>query len=155
MEKANTGRRCYGQPRTENMPGNLSKEMYLLRQLCVMEATKKKLKPLKKWALMFFKIDLSNERELTVACKNVSCVISAVAGLHDVIVELQTELLKAAIAAYVPRFIPSDFSSDFTMMPQGENRNFDLRKEFHNKLDKKLDPDHLYIQRCLCRHSAI
>lgn len=44
-------------------------------------------------------------------------------------------LLEAAIAAGVPRFIPSDFSSDFTKLPEGENRNFDLRKEFHKKLD--------------------
>jgi hypothetical protein len=38
--------------------------------------------------------------------------------------------------AGVPRFIPSDFASDFTKVPAGENRNFDLRKEFHQYLDK-------------------
>jgi hypothetical protein len=58
------------------------------------------------------------------------------AGLHDVIVDSQTLLLDAAITAGVPRFIPSDYSSDFTKMPEGENRNFDLRKEFHQYLDK-------------------
>lgn len=45
-------------------------------------------------------------------------------------------MLEAAISAGVPRFIPSDFSSDFTKLPEGENRNFDLRKEFHTYLDK-------------------
>lgn len=80
-------------------------------------------------------VDLSNADELKRACQDVSCVVSALAGLHDVIVDAQTRLLDAAIAAGVPRFIPSDFASDFTKMPEGENRNFDLRKEFHQYLD--------------------
>jgi NmrA-like family len=63
-------------------------------------------------------------------------VVSALAGLHDVIVDSQIKLLEAAISAGVPRFIPSDYSSDFTKLPAGENRNFDLRKEFHQYLDK-------------------
>ncbi|MGI4898834.1 MAG: NmrA family NAD(P)-binding protein, partial [Janthinobacterium lividum] len=42
----------------------------------------------------------------------------------------------AAVAAGVPRFIPSDFATDFTKLPEGENRNFDLRKEFHTHLSK-------------------
>jgi hypothetical protein len=58
------------------------------------------------------------------------------AGLHEVIVKTQTSLLNAAVTAGVPRFIPSDFSTDFTTMPAGENRNFDLRKEFHSILDQ-------------------
>lgn len=82
-----------------------------------------------------FRVDLSNQEELIGACSGVSCVVSAVAGLHNVIVESQTQILEAAIAAGVPRFIPSDFSSDFTLMPKGENRNFDLRKEFKRKID--------------------
>lgn len=81
-------------------------------------------------------VDMSDAEALKLACQDVSCVVSALAGLHDVIVESQTLLLDAAIAAGVPRFIPSDFSSDFTKMPEGENRNFDLRKEFHQYLDR-------------------
>lgn len=81
-------------------------------------------------------VGMSDAEELKRACKDVSCVVSALAGLHDVIVESQTQLLDAAIAADVPRFIPSDFASDFTKMPEGENRNFDLRKEFYQYLDK-------------------
>lgn len=83
-----------------------------------------------------FSVDFSNERELIGACKRVSCVVSALAGLKEVIVETQTKLLNAAIAAGVPRFIPSDFASDFTQLASGENRNFDLRKEFHILLDQ-------------------
>ncbi|RZL13433.1 MAG: NAD-dependent epimerase/dehydratase family protein [Pedobacter sp.] len=83
-----------------------------------------------------FSIDFSNDQELIGACNRVSCVVSALAGLRNVIVEIQTKLLNAAIAAGVPRFIPSDFASDFTQVAPGENRNFDLRKEFHLILDQ-------------------
>ncbi len=81
-------------------------------------------------------IDMSDVEQLKQACQGTSCVVSALSGLHDVIVDSQTKLLDAAIAAGVSRFIPSDFSSDFTKLPTGENRNFDLRKEFHQYLDK-------------------
>ena len=49
---------------------------------------------------------------------------------------MQTALLDAAIGAGVPRFIPSDYSIDFTKFPPGQNRNLDLRREFHGRLDK-------------------
>jgi hypothetical protein len=49
---------------------------------------------------------------------------------------MQSVLLDAAVAAGVPRFIPSDFSSDFTKLSVGDNRNFDLRREFHERLNK-------------------
>jgi NmrA-like family len=81
-------------------------------------------------------VDMSDIAQLKQACQGVSCVVSALAGLHDVIVDSQIKLLDAAIAAGVPRLIPSDYSSDFTKLPAGENRNFDLRKEFHQYLDK-------------------
>jgi uncharacterized protein YbjT (DUF2867 family) len=74
--------------------------------------------------------DMDNIHELTAACQDVLCVVSALQGLHDVIVDLQSELLNAAVAAGVPHFIPSDFSTDYTQIPEGENRNFDLRREF-------------------------
>lgn len=76
-----------------------------------------------------------NKEELTAALDGAVCVVSALTGLRDVIVDAQVELLYAAIEAGVPRFIPSDFSSDFTGIPNGENRNFDLRKEFQVYLD--------------------
>jgi uncharacterized protein YbjT (DUF2867 family) len=64
------------------------------------------------------------------------CVISALNGLRPVIVDRQRALLEAAIAAQVPRFIPSDFSADFTKTQPGRNRNFDLRREFKSILDR-------------------
>ncbi len=81
-------------------------------------------------------VDLSSIFQLTPACSGASCVVSALAGLRDVIVETQTILLEAALRAGVPRFIPSDFSIDFTKLPPGENRNLDLRRDFHQRLDK-------------------
>ncbi len=90
---------------------------------------------LEKMGVKVIRVDMADVAELTQACKGALCVVSALAGLRDVIVDGQSILLDAAIAAGVPRFIPSDFSCDFTQIAEGENRNFDLRKEFHKKLD--------------------
>jgi uncharacterized protein YbjT (DUF2867 family) len=81
------------------------------------------------------RVDLTDAAALAEACAGVACVVSALAGLRDVIVEGQSALLAAAVAAGVPRFIPSDFCSDYTCLPAGENRNFDLRREFRARLD--------------------
>ena len=45
-------------------------------------------------------------------------------------------VLVPGVAAGVPRFIPSDFCSDYTQQAAGENRNFDLRREFQQLLDQ-------------------
>jgi uncharacterized protein YbjT (DUF2867 family) len=72
---------------------------------------------------------------LTAAVAGSSCVVSVLSGLQEVIVGVQTRLLRAVEAARVPRFIPSDFSCDLTHVPPGENRNFDLRRAFHREID--------------------
>ena len=69
------------------------------------------------------------------ACAGAGCVVSALAGLDDVIITAQQALLQAAVAAGVPRFIPSDYSLDFTPLPAGRNRNLDFRKTFQTLLD--------------------
>jgi hypothetical protein len=81
-------------------------------------------------------VDFGSVTELTRACSGASCIVSALAGLRDVIVDTQASLLDAAVKAGVPRFIPSDFAIDFTKLPPGTNRNLDLRREFHERLDK-------------------
>ena len=81
-------------------------------------------------------VDLNSGSEVTLACSGASCVVSALQGLRDVIVGKQAALLDGAIKAGVPRFIPSDYSIDFTRFPPGENRNLDLRRNFHKRLDK-------------------
>lgn len=82
-------------------------------------------------------LDLLNATEVTKSCAGITCVVSALAGLENVIIDTQKVLLDAAIAAGVPRFIPSDFSLDFTKFTDGENRNLDLRRKFHTYLDKQ------------------
>lgn len=99
------------------------------------ESDHAKVEELENMGVKVIKADMANVTELTHALKGITCVVSALAGLHDAIVDGQSVLLEAAVAAGVPRFIPSDYSSDFTKLPEGENRNFDLRKEFHKKLD--------------------
>ncbi|HVN76892.1 MAG TPA: NmrA family NAD(P)-binding protein [Thermoanaerobaculaceae bacterium] len=81
------------------------------------------------------RVDLDSVPNVARACARASCVVSALQGLRDVIVGAQAVLLDGAIEAGVPRFIPSDFSIDFTKLPAGENRNLDLRREFHQRLD--------------------
>ena len=95
-----------------------------------------KVQKLEKQGVKVIRVNMSDISELTQACMGASCLISALQGLHDVIVEMQSVLLDAAVAAGVPRFIPSDFSSDFTKLSVGDNRNFDLRREFHERLNK-------------------
>jgi uncharacterized protein YbjT (DUF2867 family) len=82
-------------------------------------------------------VDLTSASEVKAACSGASCVVSALQGLREVIVETQTALLDAAIAAGVPRFIPSDYSIDFTRFPAGQNRNLDLRRKFHQRIDER------------------
>lgn len=74
---------------------------------------------------------------LAIACAGASCLVSALNGLHDVIIGRQSRLLEAAVLARVPRFIPSDFSADFTKTQLGQNRNFDLRREFMALADRR------------------
>lgn len=78
--------------------------------------------------------ELTDERAVGEACKGAACVVSAVQGLREVIVDGQAALAHAAHRAGVRRFIPSDFSSDFTQLAVGQNRNFDLRRELHDRL---------------------
>ncbi|MFD2569903.1 NmrA family NAD(P)-binding protein [Spirosoma soli] len=81
-------------------------------------------------------VDLDSVDALAKASTSASCVVSALAGLGDVIVDLQNRIVAGALQAGVPRFIPSDFCTDYTDLVPGENRNFDLRRAFRNDLDR-------------------
>ncbi|GAA4160882.1 hypothetical protein GCM10022217_25660 [Chryseobacterium ginsenosidimutans] len=83
-----------------------------------------------------FEIDMNDVVQIADACNGVSCVVSSLAGLGDVIIDLQSRVLDGAIRAGVPRFIPSDFCSNYNndLIP-GENRNFDLRRNFKKYLE--------------------
>jgi uncharacterized protein YbjT (DUF2867 family) len=80
--------------------------------------------------------DLNDSTATAAALKGTQSVVSTLSGLRDVIVDTQSRLLSAAVTAEVPRFIASDFACDFTRLDHGENRNFDLRREFNQQLDK-------------------
>ena len=81
-------------------------------------------------------VDFEDVAALTEALRGADCLVSALSGLADVIIGLQTRLLDASVAAGVPRFIPSDFSIDFTYLEPGSNRNFDLRRDFRTRIDQ-------------------
>lgn len=81
-------------------------------------------------------LDLSDVPALTRELDGAICVVSSLQGLKDVIHTVQGNLLEASVAAKVPKFIPSDFSLDFTKTKPGSNRNLDLRREFHTQLRK-------------------
>lgn len=95
-----------------------------------------KIKELENLGVTIYKVNSWNLEELKTSCVGVSCVVSALAGLREVVIDAQKVLLDAAIATGVLRFIPSDYSLDFTKFSYGENRNLDLRCEFHEYLDK-------------------
>ncbi len=95
-----------------------------------------KVEKLEQLGVKVFRIDMSDSKEIAKACEGAFCVISALAGLGDVIIDTQKKLLNGAVMAGVPHFIPSDFSLDFTSLEVGQNRNLDLRREFHQYLDE-------------------
>lgn len=80
--------------------------------------------------------DLNDVCAVTTHLRGASVVVSALNGLGDVMLGSQKNLLDAAVGAKVKRFIPSDFSLDFTKTQPGSNRNLDFRREFHTMLDE-------------------
>ncbi len=125
---------------TGNLGGRLARALLergaSVRALVRHGTARDKIERLQELGVAIARVDLSRASDVTPACSGASCVVSALQGLRDVIVEAQTVLLDAAIKADVPRFIPSDYSIDFTRLPPGENRNLDLRRDFHERLDK-------------------
>jgi len=99
------------------------------------EADSEKIEILTDMGVRVLKADLTDIESIANACFGVDCVVSALAGLGDVIVDMQKRLLDGALKAGVPRFIPSDFCTDYTDLVPGENRNFDLRRAFRTYVD--------------------
>ena len=95
-----------------------------------------KVSQLEQQGVRVIRSEMTDAQTLKSAFEGVAAVVSALQGLGDVIVDMQSVLLDAAVAAGVPRFMPSDFSTDFTQIPAGDNRNFDLRRQFHRYLDQ-------------------
>ena len=80
-------------------------------------------------------VDFGDAPALAKACSGADMVVSALNGLEPTMIDLQGRLLDAATTAGVPRFMPSDFSLDFTRTRPGDNRNMDLRRAFQARVD--------------------
>lgn len=115
---------------------SLLKEGAEVRSLVRPTSNSETLNMLKRAGAKVTYVDTTNVDDIAKACKGAHCVVSALAGLRDVVIDAQKVLLDGAIAGGVARFIPSDYSLDFTRFDYGENRNLDLRREFHEYLDR-------------------
>lgn len=99
------------------------------------ETEREKVGRLREKGVEIFQVEWENQGEIVEACVGADCVVSALSGLRETIIDAQAALLGGAVSAGVTRFIPSDFSLDFTELVPGKNRNLDLRREFHKILD--------------------
>jgi uncharacterized protein YbjT (DUF2867 family) len=64
--------------------------------------------------------DYKNGQSLATALSGAHCIVCALSGVEEVIVELQTVLLQVAIKAGVKKFISSDYCIDYTKLPGGQ-----------------------------------
>src|SRR5258708_33877887 len=55
-------------------------------------------------------VDMARVSDIAEACDGAACVVSALAGLRGVIIDTQSRLLEAALAARIPPLRPSDLS---------------------------------------------
>jgi len=107
-----------------------------VRAIVRLETDIKKIKDLEQKGVKVFQVDTSNKSEISKHCTGAHCLVSVLAGLRETIIDTQKIFLDAAVEANVQRFIPSDYSSDFTNLKEGQNRNLDFRRKFHEYLDK-------------------
>ncbi len=107
-----------------------------VRAIVRIETDIKKVKDLEQKGVKVFKVDTSNKSEISKYCIGAHCLVSALAGLKETVIDTQKIFLDAAVEANVQRFIPSDYSSDFTNLKEGQNRNLDFRRKFHEYIDK-------------------
>jgi nucleoside-diphosphate-sugar epimerase len=100
-----------------------------------LSTNEEKIKLLECKGVVVCQVDTNKKEEIVKHCIGASCVVSALSGLRDTIIDTQKILLDAAVEAKVPKFIPSDFAIDFTNLIPGQNRNLDWRREFHTYVD--------------------
>lgn len=125
---------------TGNLGGKIVKALLALgvevRAIVRLETDIKKVKDLEQKGVKVFQVDTSNKTEISKHCIGAHCLVSALAGLKETVIDTQKLFLDAAVEANVQRFIPSDYSSDFTNLKEGQNRNLDFRRKFHEYIDK-------------------
>ena len=126
---------------TGNLGGKITNALLAkgaeVRAIVRLETDPQKIKDLEEKGVKVFKVDTHNTSEISKHCIGADCLVSALAGLRETIIDTQRVFLDAAIEAKVPRFIPSDYSSDFTNLKEGENRNLDFRRAFHSYLETR------------------
>ena len=85
--------------------------------------------------------DIADASEIVEDAANafdgVHTVVSAVQGRTETIVDAQLEWLRAARAAGVQRFIPSDYSMNLFGLAEGENLHSDYRREFARRAEEE------------------
>lgn len=125
---------------TGNLGGKIVKALLSkdveVRAIVRLETDIIKIKDLEQKGVKVFQVDTSNKSEISKHCIGAHCLVSALAGLRETVIDTQKIFLDAAVEANVQRFIPSDYSSDFTNLEEGQNRNLDFRRKFHEYLDK-------------------
>jgi len=125
---------------TGNLGGKIVKALLAkeaeVRAIVRLETNATKIKELEQLGAKVFQVDTNNKSEISKHCVGANCFISALAGLHETIIDSQKIFLDAAVEANVLRFIPSDYSSDFTNLKEGQNRNLDFRRKFHEYIEK-------------------
>lgn len=113
----------------------LLKQNANVRVVARAESEPKKVSALKNKGVQVIQADMLDKNKIAKVCAGADCVVSALSGLRETIIDTQKVLLDAAVEAKVPRFIPSVFSLDFANLVPGTNRNLDLRREFESYLD--------------------
>lgn len=114
----------------------LLQEKVNVRALVRPASDRKKITSLRTMGATIVEVDFNSLPQLAQACQGGTCVVSALSGVRDVIVDTQSRLLEAAVEAGVPRFIPSDYCIDYTKTEAGTNRNLDHRRDFRKILDQ-------------------
>ena len=125
---------------TGNLGGKIIDALLLngaaVRAIVRLETNALKINALRAKGVEVLQVDMNDSSAISKHCIGAHCVVSALAGLSDTIMDMQKNLLAAAVEAKVSRFIPSDFASDFTNLVEGQNRNLDMRRSFHQFLEK-------------------
>lgn len=101
-------------------------------------AKQAKLNDLKAKGATFVEADIMSPETLPEAVAGIETVISAIGNDPSSYIAGQTNLLEASEKAGVERFMPSDFTGAFYKLDYGDNFNTDLRKQFHEVLEKAL-----------------
>jgi hypothetical protein len=104
-------------------------------RLLVRAGSRGKVAELEKRGARIVEGSLGMEPGLKALCEGVSTVVSAVQGGPDVIVDGQSQLLRAARDAGVKRFVPSDYSLDMFKVPFGHIPTSDMRRRFASVAD--------------------